>query len=51
MRRGDKDLTWKRAVREIKDEERKWGSRLKEDRKEVGVDKVRGWCNEVTDRC
>ena len=29
-RRGDKDLTWKRMVREIEDEESKWGSRLQE---------------------
>ena len=41
-RRGDKDLTWKRMVREIDDEKSKWGSRLKEDWKELGVDSVRG---------
>ena len=30
-RRGEKDLTWKRMVREIEDGKSKWGSRLKED--------------------
>ena len=30
-RRGEKDLTWKRMVREIEDEKSKWGSRLKDD--------------------
>ena len=50
-RRGDKDLTWKRMVREIEDEKSKWGSRLKEDWKELGVNTVRGWCNKVKDRC
>ena len=28
----------------------KWGSRLKEDWKELGVNAVRGWCNKVKDR-
>ena len=50
-RRGDKDLTWKRMVREIEDGKSKWGSRLKEDWKELGVNSVRGWCNKVKDRC
>ena len=50
-RRGDKDLTWKRMVGEIEDEKSKWRSRLKEDWKELGVNSVRGWCNEVKDRC
>ena len=50
-RRGEKDLTWKRMVREIEDEKSKWGSRLKEDWKELGVNSVRGWCNKVKDRC
>ena len=49
--RGDKDLTWKRMVREIEDEKSKWGSRLKEDWKEFGVNSVRGWRNKVKDRC
>ena len=49
-RRGDKDLTWKRMVREIEDGESKWGSRLKEDWKDLGVNTVRGWCNKVKDR-
>ena len=35
--RGDKDLTWKSKVREIEDEKSKWGSKLKEDWKELGV--------------
>ena len=50
-RRGDKDLTWKRMVREIEDGKSKWESRLKEDWKELGVNSVRGWCNKVKDRC
>ena len=50
-RRGDKDLTWKRMVREVEDGKSKWGSRLKEDWKELGVNSVRGWCNKVKDRC
>ena len=50
-RRGEKDLTWKRMVREIEDEKSKWGSRLKEDRKELGVNSIRGWRNKVKDRC
>ena len=48
--RGDKNLTWKTVVREIEDEKSKWGSRLKEDWKELGVNTVRGWCNKVKDR-
>ena len=31
MRRGEKDLAWKRMMREIKDEKSKRGSRLMED--------------------
>jgi len=50
-RRGHKDLTWKRMVREVEDEKSKWGSRLEEDWKELGVNTVRGWCNKVKDRC
>ena len=49
-RRGEEDLTWKRMVREIEDEKSKWGSRLKEDWKELGVKSVQGWCNKVKDR-
>ena len=49
-RRGDKDLTWKRMVREVEDGKSKWGSRLNEDWKELGVNTVRGWCNKVKDR-
>ena len=49
-RRGDKDLTWKRMVREIEDGKSEWGSRLKEDWKELGVNTVRGWRNKVKDR-
>ena len=48
--RGDKDLTWKRVVREIEDGKSKWGSRLKEEWKTLGVNSVRGWCNKVKDR-
>jgi len=46
-RRGDKDPTWKRMVREVEDGKSKWGSRLKEDWKTLGVERVRGWCNKV----
>ena len=49
-RRGEKDLTWKRMVREVKDGRSKWGSRLKEEWKTLGVNTVRGWCNKVKDR-
>ena len=49
-RRGEKDLTWKRMVREIEDGKRKWGTRLKEDWKELGVKSIGGWCNKVKDR-
>jgi len=47
----EKDLTWKWMVREIEDEKSKWGSRLKQDWKELGVKSVPGWCNKVKDRC
>jgi len=50
-RRGEEDLTWRRMAREIEDEKSKWGSTLKEDWKELGVNSVRGWCNKVKDRC
>ena len=40
-RRGDKDLTWKRMVREVEDGKSKWGTRLKEDWKELGVKSTR----------
>ena len=49
-RRGEEDLSWKRIVREVEDGKSKWGSRLKEDWKELGVNTVRGWCNKVKDR-
>ena len=49
-RRGDKDLTWERMVREIEDEKSKWKSRLKEDWKELGVKSIGGLCNKVKDR-
>ena len=32
-RRGEEDLTWKRIVREVEDGKSKWGTRLKEDRR------------------
>ena len=38
-------------MREIEDGKSKWGSRLKDDRKELGVNSVRGWCNKGKDRC
>ena len=49
-RRGDKDLSWKRIVREVEDGKSKWGTRLKEDWKELGVKSTRGWCNKVKDK-
>jgi len=42
-RRGDKDHTWKRMVREVEHGKSKWGIRLKEDWKESGVNSVREW--------
>ena len=47
---GEEDLTWKRMVREVQDEKSTWGSRLKEDWKELGVKPIGGWCNKVKDR-
>ena len=44
-RRGEEDLSWKRIVREVEDGKSKWGTRLKEDWKELGVKSTRGWCN------
>ena len=41
-RRGEGDLTWKRMVREVEDGKSKWGTRLKEDWKELGVKSVGG---------
>ena len=49
-RRGDTDLSWKRIVREVEDGKSKWGAKLKEDWKELGVNTVRGWCNKVKDK-
>ena len=49
-RRGEEDLSWKRIVREVEDGKSKWGTRLKEDWKELGVKSTRGWCNKVKDR-
>ena len=37
-------------VREVEDGKSKWGTRLKEDWKELGVNTVRGWCAKVKDR-
>ena len=48
-RSGDKDLTWKRVVREVEDEKSKWGIKLKEEWKALGIETVRGWCNKVKD--
>ena len=41
-RRGEADLTWKRMVREVEDGKSKWGTRLKEDWKELGVKSTQG---------
>ena len=41
---------WKRMVREVENGKSKWGTRLKEDWKELGVKSIGGWCNEVKDR-
>ena len=49
-RRGEEDLTWKRMVREVEDGNSKWGTKLKEDWKELGVKSIGGWCNKVKDR-
>ena len=49
-RRGEEDLSWKRIVREVEDGKSKWGTRLKEDWKELGVKSTRGWCNKVSQR-
>ena len=49
-RRGKEDLSWKRMVREVEDGKSKWGTRLKEDWKELGVNTVRGRCTKVKDR-
>ena len=49
-RRGVEDLSWKRIVREVEDGKSKWGTRLKEDWKELGVKSTRGWYNKVKDK-
>ena len=49
-RRGEENLTWKRMVREVEDGKSKWGTRLKEDWKELGVKSIGGWCNKLKDR-
>ena len=49
-RRGNGDLTWKRMVREVEDGKSKWGIKLKEEWRKLGVGSVRGWCNKVRDR-
>ena len=36
--------------REVEDEKSKWGTKLKEEWKALGVETVRGWCNKVKDR-
>ena len=46
-RRGKEDLTWKRMVREVEDGKSKWGTRLKDDWKELGVKSIGGWCNKA----
>ena len=35
---------------EVEDGNSKWGTRLKEDWKELGVKSTRGWCNKVKDK-
>ena len=35
---------------EVEDEKSKWGIKLKEEWKALGVVTVRGWCNKVKDR-
>ena len=37
-------------VREVEEGKSKWGTRLKEDWKELGVKSIGGWCNKVKDR-
>ena len=53
-RRGDKDLTWRMTVREVKDGKSKCGSRSKEDwigaKKGLAVKPIGGWCKKVKDR-
>ena len=49
-RRGEEDLTWKRMAREVENGKSKWGTRLKEDWKELGVKSVGGGCNKGKDR-
>jgi len=41
-RRGEEDLMWKRMVREVEGGKSKWGTRLKEDWKELGVESIWG---------
>ena len=37
-------------TREVEDGKSKWGIKLKEEWKELGVRSIRGWCNKVKDR-
>ena len=41
-RRGEEDLTWKRTMTEVEDGKSKWGTRLKEERKTLGVNNEDG---------
>ena len=47
--RRDDACTGKGMVREVEDEKSKWGIKLKEEWKALGVETVRGWCNKVKD--
>ena len=49
-RRGEEGLTWERMVREVEDGKSKWGTKLKEGWKELGVKSIGGRCNKVKDR-
>ena len=46
----EKDVTWKRMVREVEDGKSKWGTKLKEHWKELGVRSIGVCCNKVKDR-
>ena len=51
MREGEKRISRGREWRErLRMGKSKWGIRLKEDWKALGVNTVRGWCNKVKDR-
>ena len=49
-KRGESDLTWRRMRRELEDEQSRWGEKIREEWKKLGVKTVKQWCKKVEDR-